>query len=210
VKNNIGTNEKVPASRQKLLRAAEHLIVTEGLYAITTRRLAAAARVNTSMVVYNFGSLDALIEEVFKVNFQDMKALESAFIDELKERDLLTLENVIAAIIRPIRKRPVFCQHGTGAQIVQEVFAYASPELRHRATLQLKEGFEPLAELLAPLVPHLGHKALIWRLCCITSAAMSMTPNTSSWELVTEFFGAPDEDEALQQLINFSIASLRA
>lgn len=203
-------NERVPASREKLLRSAEHLIVTEGLHAITTRRLASVAKVNTSMVVYNFGSLDALIEELFKSNFLAMKAQEGAFIDDLANRSLLTLENLIAAIIRPIRKRPVYCQHGTSAQIVQEVFAYASPELRRRATLQLKEGFEPLADLLAPLVPHLGRKALIWRLCCITSAAMSMTPNTSSWELVTEFFGEPEEDEALQQLIHFSIASLRA
>jgi AcrR family transcriptional regulator len=53
------------ASRTALLDAAEALMLEEGYAAVTTRRVAAQAGVNSALVAYYFGAKDGLFIELF-------------------------------------------------------------------------------------------------------------------------------------------------
>lgn len=54
------------ASRAKLVRAAEDLLISEGYAAVTSRRVAAAAGLKPQLVHYYFRSMDDLYLEVFR------------------------------------------------------------------------------------------------------------------------------------------------
>ena len=54
------------ASRAKLVRAAEQLMVEEGYAAVTSRRVAAAAGLKPQLVHYYFRSMDDLYVEMFR------------------------------------------------------------------------------------------------------------------------------------------------
>lgn len=54
------------ASRAKLVRAAEQLLIAEGYAAVTSRRVAAAAGLKPQLVHYYFRSMDDLYLEVFR------------------------------------------------------------------------------------------------------------------------------------------------
>lgn len=54
------------ASRAKLVRAAEQLLLSEGYAAVTSRKVAAAAGLKPQLVHYYFRSMDDLYLEVFR------------------------------------------------------------------------------------------------------------------------------------------------
>lgn len=54
------------ASRAKLVRAAEQLMIEEGYAAVTSRRVAAAAGLKPQLVHYYFRTMDDLYVEVFR------------------------------------------------------------------------------------------------------------------------------------------------
>jgi len=49
---------------ERLLRAAEMLVVQEGVHALTVRRIANAAQVNSALIRYHFGGTDGLLREL--------------------------------------------------------------------------------------------------------------------------------------------------
>ena len=55
-----------PTTRDALLDAAQHLMLTEGYAAATTRRVARQAGVNSALVSYYFGSLDGMFIALFQ------------------------------------------------------------------------------------------------------------------------------------------------
>src|SRR5215467_11608828 len=55
-----------PSTRNALLDAAQELMLDEGYAAVTTRRVATKAGLNSAMVFYYFDSLDGLFIELFR------------------------------------------------------------------------------------------------------------------------------------------------
>jgi AcrR family transcriptional regulator len=55
-----------PTTRTALLDGAQHVMLTEGYAAATTRRVANAAGVNSALVGYYFGSLDGMFIALFQ------------------------------------------------------------------------------------------------------------------------------------------------
>jgi AcrR family transcriptional regulator len=55
-----------PTTRNALLDAAQHLMLTEGYAAATTRRVAAEAGVNSALVFYYFDSSDGMFVALFQ------------------------------------------------------------------------------------------------------------------------------------------------
>jgi AcrR family transcriptional regulator len=55
-----------PRTRIEILDAAAHLLVAEGYSAVTSRRVAAKAGVNSALVHYYFGTMDELLVALFR------------------------------------------------------------------------------------------------------------------------------------------------
>ena len=172
--------EKSPASREKLLVAAEQIVVTEGLRSLTTRHLAARSKVNTSLIVYNFGSLDGLIEELFRANCEQFNNARAELLAALPPAER-SLKNMMRIVVQPILLPPAYCRQGRSASVIEQIYAHASAEIRARSNLALKDSLVPLIELIEPMVPHLSRDKLLWRLSLISSAAMGMVINPSLW-----------------------------
>ena len=85
-----------------LLRAAEKVFATEGYHAATMRRLADAAGVGVSLLVYHFTSKEQLYYQVFAhrqdVNEQRLAQLRS--VTDLDRPD--ALDDVVAAFVDPV------------------------------------------------------------------------------------------------------------
>lgn len=60
------SQKRVATTRDKLLEAAAAILTEEGVTGISTRRIAARARVNQALVHYHFGSIENLMLEVLR------------------------------------------------------------------------------------------------------------------------------------------------
>ncbi len=201
---------KAPASREKLLRAAEQIIVEEGLKSLTTRRLQAVAGVNTNLIVYNFGGLDQLIEAVFNANFERMIEAQSEIRQGLAG-GTPSLAVVLESVIRPIFQPPVYYGQGRGSVIVQEIYAYAHASVKDAATSRMAVDMADLIDFAAPMVSDLDRATLIWRLCFIFASAMALTPASATWQIACKLGDDMDGgvDRMVQELIAFALAGLR-
>ncbi|MGW0180484.1 TetR/AcrR family transcriptional regulator [Nocardia sp. NPDC003345] len=113
-----GPDDPVPgreslSTRSALLDAAEQVMLEEGYAAVSTRRLAARAGVNSALVYYYFGNMDSLFVALFRRGAersyqrleeaaradQPLWALWEAIHDQ--SRTVLTMEFVSLATHRP-------------------------------------------------------------------------------------------------------------
>jgi AcrR family transcriptional regulator len=121
-------SEAGDATRRALLDAAEELLVTKGMAAITTRKVAEQAGVNQALVHYHFGTIEELLlaalervsvqvkersQEIYSTNgsfmdgwFEEMQAMITS--DFERGWGKVWLENLTLAANRPaIRKQYV-------------------------------------------------------------------------------------------------------
>lgn len=66
-------------TRELLLAAARRVLLEDGLPAVTTRRVANAAKVNQALVHYHFGSIENLLLEVLDTVAHDTRRAERIF-----------------------------------------------------------------------------------------------------------------------------------
>lgn len=82
------------ASRAKLVRAAEELLIGEGYAAVTSRRVAAAAGLKPQLVHYYFRTMDDLYLEVFRWRSeQALKHLDQVLASPTPLTDLWRMSN---------------------------------------------------------------------------------------------------------------------
>ncbi len=72
---------KEPSGREKIYSAAIKIIGKEGILALTTRRIAQEAGVNSAAVNYYYGSKDKLVEKVLNGTLDEMAGFPSDLLD---------------------------------------------------------------------------------------------------------------------------------
>ena len=70
----IETNEPLPTTRERVLRAAADLLTREGRGAVSTRAVSAAAGVQPPTLYRLFGDMDGLLQEVVSYGFEQYLA----------------------------------------------------------------------------------------------------------------------------------------
>jgi AcrR family transcriptional regulator len=71
-----------PETRERLLDAAEQLMLEEGYAAVTSRRVGAKAGISPQLVHYHFGTMDDLFLEVFRRRAEEgLERLRAALVD---------------------------------------------------------------------------------------------------------------------------------
>ena len=71
------------ASPVRLLAAAETIIINEGIAALSIRRIASTARLNTQLVGYYFGGIAELVEALLWANLDPITEQRRAMLAEL-------------------------------------------------------------------------------------------------------------------------------
>lgn len=199
------------SSRDRLLWAAEAIILESGVAAITARALTRRAGVNLGMVSYHFKGLDDLLIELFDENFERFAQLQFALLEDLARAKRVTVERIMDAVVRSLWQPPVYLDEGRGSQIIDELFAHGSPAVREAATRRMVAGLTGLLDGLAPLVPHLSRETLLLRLTCIAGAVRSAVPRSRTWELYQSLASkaASDEERVIEGIVAFAAAALR-
>jgi AcrR family transcriptional regulator len=87
-------------TRERLLAAAEQLFAQQGYARVSVRAIAAAAGVNWSLVGYYFRGKEGLLSEVYRRHCSSLNAERLKLLAEVR-RDVLSLEGVIEAFVRP-------------------------------------------------------------------------------------------------------------
>ena len=197
-----------PSTRDRILGAAETLFARRGFDGASLRQLTAAAGVNLAAVNYHFGSKEKLVEEVFRHRLDALNADRLAALAQLGGGHPATLEEVLAAYIRPAMK---LAHDGNGAlfmRVLARAFAEHDGTLRQFLSDNYGHVMRQFTAEFARLLPHLSKPELYWRIDLVTGAlthAMSGFGMIQRQDNVTE---QAHREQTVQHLIRFSAAGL--
>ncbi len=94
-------------TRERILDAALAIASTEGLSALTTRRVAQKAGVNVGLLHYHFGSKEKLLEETLRRFGEEMRLLfERMFVEHAHEAPEEKLVAMLVSAFETARLRP--------------------------------------------------------------------------------------------------------
>jgi AcrR family transcriptional regulator len=96
----MGTGTE-PATRERVLVAAERLFATRGVDAVSVRDITEAAGANLAAVNYHFGSKRGLVVAIVERRADQLAQRRSELLDELEAADSVELRSVIRAMVLP-------------------------------------------------------------------------------------------------------------
>ena len=197
-----------PSTRDRILGAAETLFAQRGFDGASLRQLTAAAGVNLAAVNYHFGSKEKLVEEVFRRRLDGLNTDRLAALGQLGGQHLVTLEDVLAAYIRPALE---LSHDGNGAlfmRVLARAFAEHDGTLRQFLSDNYGHVMRQFTAEFARLLPHLSKPELYWRIDLVTGA---LTHAMSGFGMIQRQDNVSEEvhrEQTVQHLIRFAAAGL--
>lgn len=199
------------STKERILGVAEALFARHGFAGASLRQVTAAAKVNLAAVNYHFGSKESLIEEVFRRRLDELSRHRLSALAEVKADPGRTLEDVLAAFIRPALEQSM--DSAGGAAFVRVLArAYAEHDERLRKFLSDNYGhvLREFAAAFAELLPQLDREELYWRLDIVAGA---LTYAMADFGMIKRRAATTEEthrERTAQHLIRFAAAGLRA
>jgi len=198
------------STKQRILEAAENLFARHGFAGASLRQVTATAQVNLAAVNYHFGSKDRLIEEVFRRRLDELNARRLVALKRALARSKPTLEDVLAAFIKPALELSL---DRSGGQAFVRVLARAYAEYNERLRKFLSDNYghvlKEFAAAFTALLPQLEKEELYWRLDIVAGA---LTYAMADFGVIKRRTGQSERDyreRAAQHLIRFAAAGLR-
>ncbi|MFC3098670.1 TetR/AcrR family transcriptional regulator [Alteraurantiacibacter palmitatis] len=175
-------------TREKLLAAAERIVVERGLTGLSVRRVGEAAGMNPTLVTYHFKGVGGLLDELCRCN------LDPVLADWQAVRAGDPLDTVLEAWLRPMQRPAAFTPDGRALVVLDEIAAHGTGALRQQVLAAMEQFIRNLREALAPHCPHLSPEELRARLRFISGAVLGPPPRSH---------GAPvlDDGRALDDLV---------
>jgi AcrR family transcriptional regulator len=211
--DSIGMGDTVNSSastKERILTAAESLFAQRGFEGASLRQLTAAAGVNLAAVNYHFGSKDNLVEEVFKRRLDQLNARRLAALKQVSAQPETTLEDVLAAFIRPALDLSHDGGGGLFMRVLARAFAEHDDSLRKFLSDNYGHVMRQFTAEFARLLPELSKEELYWRIDLVTGAlthAMSGFGIIQRKSDVSEF---THREQTASHLIRFAAAGLNA
>lgn len=174
-------------TEERLLAAAEGLIIDHGIDLLRTRSIADRAGVNMGMIRYSFGGIDGLLARLLDLNLNAYVSRQKGLAATLGRNP--NLESILFALIAPQDTPAVFTEGAYACTIFYEVLHKAKGDIAQAAEDRLNQSFLPIMDLLIDACPHLPRDKVVWRLCCILGGGLSMYPNASAWSLFATLGG---------------------
>lgn len=100
-RNSAGITQQL-STRERLLTAAERVLLSDGVEGLSLRSVTAAAGVNVASVNYTFGGKDALLDALSERLLQPLTAERIRRIDEVTQVQGYTVEDLLTAYIMPL------------------------------------------------------------------------------------------------------------
>lgn len=200
------------ATRESLLDAAESLFSEHGLQAASLRAITQRAGANLAAVHYHFGSKEGLVKAVFSRRLKPLNAERLRLLEACDLESPDAIERVLHAFLAPLLRMSRETPEGARdfARLMGRAFGEPGEEVREVLVEELGGMVRRFLFALAPLLPHLSERELLWRFHFIGGA---MAHTVGCGHLLERYAGlscAADPDEALRSLITFLAAGLRA
>ncbi|MFC7048595.1 TetR/AcrR family transcriptional regulator [Emcibacter nanhaiensis] len=194
-------------AREKLLTAAEKIIISQGVSSATLRHIASEAGLNSALVSYYFSSLSGLIREVAHQNVAlMMKAWEEKSIP-LEQAAEVSLAEVMEACIGPLWISAAFNPSERALLVLDEVVSHGDDSIRSTIMLDLSENFDRICALVQKAVPHFPPERIRFRMQFVSSGCLGVPPRSAARSL---FGNSPpldgERDRAMRKSVEAAIA----
>lgn len=90
-----------PATRERLMRAAERLFAERGIDAVSIRDITNEAGANSAAIHYHFGSKAALVTAILDWRAAEVGARRAEWLERIETAPAPTLRDVVAAFVVP-------------------------------------------------------------------------------------------------------------
>ncbi len=199
-----------PETRERLLRAAEWVIIHEGVHALTIRRIAAEADANSALVGYHFGGVDGLLAELARLNSEPILQDQRRAFDALAPD--AGLDAWLDAFLKPLWRGAALNPGERALVVVDEIVSRAEADLRRKVWGWFTEVAQPYYAGFARLLPALGPDALRWRLRFLSAAALDLPPRDARSGLgpLDAPLSVSAEADRYRQFLAFAEGALRA
>ncbi|HEY9511743.1 MAG TPA: TetR/AcrR family transcriptional regulator [Rhodanobacter sp.] len=196
------------STKDRILGAAEALFARRGFDGASLRQLTTAAGVNLAAVNYHFGSKEKLVEQVFRRRLDALNARRLEALAKVEGRADTTLEDVLAAYIRPALE----LSHDDNGALFMRVLARAFAEHDDRLRQFLSENYghvmRQFTAEFARLLPQLGKRELYWRIDLVTGALTHAMSGFGMIQRPKDVSERAHREQTAQHLIRFAVAGL--
>ncbi|HUB90125.1 MAG TPA: TetR/AcrR family transcriptional regulator [Dyella sp.] len=198
------------STKERILTAAEALFAQRGFEGASLRQLTAAAGVNLAAVNYHFGSKDHLVEQVFKRRLDQLNARRLAALKQISGLPETTLEDVLAAFIRPALDLSHDGGGGLFMRVLARAFAEHDDDLRKFLSENYGHVMRQFTAEFARLLPNLSKEELYWRIDLVTGALTHAMSGFGIIQRKNDVSEVIHREQTAEHLIRFAVAGLRA
>jgi len=197
------TNTGTADTREKILDAAELLLIEHGFAATSLRAIAAKAEVNLAATHYHFGSKNGLLAAVFHRRIQPLNELRLEALEKLeKSGSPLTVRSILESFFLPFQNPDVI---STIPALVGRL--HGEPESISKPILE--EEFLEVAgrfqEALMKVLPHVDRTDLHWRFHFMIGSMIQILRIQSPMGIDS----TPESfSRGIERLVDFCIAGL--
>jgi AcrR family transcriptional regulator len=158
----------------RLLLAAETLVVSEGVHALTVRRIAGVAQVNSALIRYHFGGTDGLLRDLARRNGARIADARVALLAQGEGFDA-----AVEALIVPLWARAAMDESYRAIVVLDEIFSRAGQALHDEIWGLFADGVGEVARRLGAALPDVDGEVLRWRIRFVTAAALDVPPRVA-------------------------------
>ncbi len=198
-------------TRQRLLAATETLVVREGVVALSVRRIANEAGVNSALIRYHFGDVEGLLRELAHLNAIQIRDARNRLLDALEGVPVPDLAASVDALVLPLWAPAALSLEQRAIVVLDEIYARATATLHEAIWREFASGVARVSDVLRRALGGPDEKALAWRIRFVTAAALDVPPrSTRAGEHPrSAIYGLDTPEERLAQFRRFARQALR-
>ena len=204
-------------TRERLLKAAEHLFLAHGYDGTSARMITADARANLAAINYHFGGKKGLFQAMLARRLDALHAERLALLDayeRIASGRALTCERILGALFVPALRLAREPRRGGKdfLRLLGRAYVDPSPELREFLSERYAPSIARFKEAFARALPRIAPRELTWRLHFMMGALAYTLAGADAWKLISALSpaDATNDQLLLRRLAPFLIAGLQA
>lgn len=199
-------------TRERLLGATEMLVIREGVVALSVRRIAKEADVNSALIRYHFGDVAGLLLELAKLNARRLRDARDLLLDALEKETAPDFDAAVDALILPLWAPAAMSADHRAIVVLDEIYSRASPSMHETIWAEFASGVKRVSEALHRSLPSADPIGLAWRIRFVTAAALDIPPRSArpADHARSPHYGQDSPHERLAQFRSFARQALRA
>jgi len=210
-----GKDSQEKKTKLQILDTAESLFSDHGFRDVSLRQITREAGVNTAAVNYHFGSKEALITEVLTRVISPINRERLRLLEEVEERygeDPIPIEDILECLHRPVVGQIQASSHQSSVYLKLAGRCLAEPTQNFSETLisLFREMIARFMGAVKESLPHVDEADIFWRMhFSVGTMIYALTHGDRVAMFSDGRIGAPDPEEILSRLIEFTAAGLR-